>query len=262
MNNIKLIFTDLDFTALRNDRSVSSYTAEVFRRCSQYGIATSIATARFYYGAKPFMEKLMTDYAITNDGTMVYRGHDFWFGTSLGQERTSFLLCELQKQDPGIRISVAAQNKVYRNFTQVDYSIAPYSEFDVVKFTPSFKKDAYKIVVEPTKPELLEHIASQAYCKLLHYRGENRYTFLLHNTGKASALRSLADHLNLSMSEIAVFGDDQNDVEMLKACGLGIAVANAIPEVKAVADDFALSNEEDGVAAYIEQHFFTEKVQM
>ena len=64
------------------------------------------------------------------------------------------------------------------------------------------------------------------------------------------------------MSEIAVFGDDQNDVEMLKACGLGIAVANAIPEVKAVAYDFAISNEEDGVAAYIEQHFFTEKVQM
>ncbi|MDO4322522.1 MAG: HAD family hydrolase [Lachnospiraceae bacterium] len=257
MSNIKLVVTDLDFTALRNDRTVSDYTAEVFSRCRSFGIQTSIATARFFFGAKPFMEKLQTDYAITNDGTMVYRGQEFWFGTSLGLERTTFLIQELKKADPSVRLSVSTRNGVFRNFSQVDYLTAPYSQFEVVDFNNSFQENAYKIVAEPTDPAPLQAIAQKADCKLLRYRGENRYTFLLENTGKLSALRSLAEHLGLSMSEVAVFGDDQNDLEMIRGCGLGIAVANAIPEVLSAAKDRARSNEEDGVARYIEEHFFS-----
>ena len=56
------------------------------------------------------------------------------------------------------------------------------------------------------------------------------------------------------MHEIAAFGDDHNDIAMLSACGAGIAVGNAIDEVKRAADHIALSNEEDGVARWIEEN--------
>lgn len=256
MSRIKLVVTDLDFTALKNDRTISQRTAEVFKKCRDYGIWTSIATARFFFGAQPFIERLQTDYAVTNDGTMVYRGREFWFGTSLGRERTSFLMKELLDADPDVRLSVSTKQGVFRNFSQVDYMVAPYSNFEVVDFSQFFVPDAFKIVAEPSDPSLLPAIAEKAGCKVLGYRGENRYTFLQKNTGKMAALRSLADRLGISISEVAAFGDDVNDLEMLRGCGLGIAVANALPEVRDAADDIAPSNEEDGVARYIEEHFF------
>ena len=52
----------------------------------------------------------------------------------------------------------------------------------------------------------------------------------------------------------AYFGDDQDDIEPVKQCGVGVAVANGIAEVKAVADYVAESNDADGVANFIEQH--------
>lgn len=256
MAQIKLLVTDLDFTVLRNDRTVSDYTADVFRRCRSFGLQTAIATARFFKGTLIFQEKLQTDYAITNDGTMVYRGQKFWFGSSLGKERTQLLISELIKADPQIRLSVSTQNTVFRNFTDADLATAPYTDFEVTDFSAPFHLDSYKIVAEPSDPATLLPIAEMADCKLMKYRGENRYTFLQRDTGKAPALRSLAGRLGITMDEIAVFGDDQNDLDMIRACGLGIAVANAIPEVLNAAGDKALSNEEDGVARYIEKHFF------
>ena len=50
------------------------------------------------------------------------------------------------------------------------------------------------------------------------------------------------------------FGDDFDDAESMQLCGLGVAVENAIPEVKAVADEVAESNDADGVAKWIETH--------
>ena len=48
------------------------------------------------------------------------------------------------------------------------------------------------------------------------------------------------------------FGDDFSDMGMLKLCGKGIAMGNAIPQVKEIADDITLTNDEDGVAVYLE----------
>lgn len=62
----------------------------------------------------------------------------------------------------------------------------------------------------------------------------------------------MLDFCNCRSAETAYFGDDNDDIEPIKMCGLGIAVANAIDEVKATADDIAESNDADGVARYIE----------
>jgi len=50
------------------------------------------------------------------------------------------------------------------------------------------------------------------------------------------------------------FGDDWNDIELLRNCGTGIAVANALNEAKAVADYVCASNDEDGVAKWLEEY--------
>jgi hypothetical protein len=55
----------------------------------------------------------------------------------------------------------------------------------------------------------------------------------------------------ISLESIAAFGDDSNDIDMLKLCGKGIAVSNAVPEVLKIADEITSSNDEDGVARWI-----------
>lgn len=64
--------------------------------------------------------------------------------------------------------------------------------------------------------------------------------------------------LNISLSDIVAFGDDKNDMEMLKICGTGVAVANAISDVKGVADSVTLSNDEDGVAEWLAKNVLME----
>ena len=56
-------------------------------------------------------------------------------------------------------------------------------------------------------------------------------------------------------AEIAAFGDDYNDIEMIEQCGIGIAVANAIEPVLLSAKHITKSNDEDGVAVFIEANF-------
>ena len=70
---------------------------------------------------------------------------------------------------------------------------------------------------------------------------------------KGNAILKLGELLGISREEIMVCGDSQNDMEMIKAAGLGVAMGNAMPEVKKAADYITLSNEEDGVAAAIEK---------
>jgi Cof subfamily protein (haloacid dehalogenase superfamily) len=77
--------------------------------------------------------------------------------------------------------------------------------------------------------------------------------FLSPRSGKWSALQSIAAREGVAPEEIAAIGDDDNDVEMVREAGLGIAMGNAVPAVRAAADAVVGSNSEDGVVAAIER---------
>ena len=62
------------------------------------------------------------------------------------------------------------------------------------------------------------------------------------------------EQFNVSLNEVAAFGDDRNDIEMLRICGIKVAVTNALDEVKAVADYVCGDCDEDGVAKWLEEY--------
>ena len=70
---------------------------------------------------------------------------------------------------------------------------------------------------------------------------------------KGNALRRFAEHLGLTLANCAAFGDGLNDLTMVEAAGMGVAMSNAAPEVKRAASRVTLSNDEDGVAVVIEE---------
>lgn len=103
----------------------------------------------------------------------------------------------------------------------------------------------------------LEKRLQQDFGKSIHiYRSKSTYLELAPRTiSKASALKLvLKDRFDIDLSEVMAFGDNYNDIEMIEAVGLGVAVNNARPEVKAVAKDITLNSKEDGVAAAIEKY--------
>ena len=70
---------------------------------------------------------------------------------------------------------------------------------------------------------------------------------------KEKAIHVVCDTCNITLADIIAFGDDFADIGMLKLCGVGIAMGNAIDEVKEIADFVIGRNDEDGIAEYVEK---------
>ena len=85
----------------------------------------------------------------------------------------------------------------------------------------------------------------------------NNLELNIRSANKGNALRRLAEHLGLTLANCMSFGDGLNDLSMIEAAGVGIAMANAVPEVKSAAKYIAPSNDEDGVAKGIDKWIFS-----
>lgn len=83
------------------------------------------------------------------------------------------------------------------------------------------------------------------------------YKFTKAGVTKERAIQSICSVCNITPMDITAFGDDFADIGMLKLCGLGIAMGNAIEEVKEIADIVIGRNDKDGIAEYLEQKILT-----
>ena len=135
----------------------------------------------------------------------------------------------------------------------------PFKEQDVVsiqfhtkkELLDPFKEIIYKKFRNETNLIYIEDVAYNA----LGYEGEWYWLEInSHEAGKAQMLRYLTNHLNIKMKDVVAFGDNHNDIGMMKAAGYGIAIENSPDELKDVADYIAPSNTEGGVITYIKSH--------
>jgi len=255
MEDIKMVITDLDFTVLHTDKNISAYTQDIFKRCADYGILTAVATARYFIGAERFIDILKPDYEITTDGTMTYCDKDFLFGYGFDIVATNSIISEIMSLNSTFELTVATDKGVYWNSEHISESPVLYKAI-YNDYSAPLLDCAYKIVAELPERVIAERIAEKYCCNMITYRGENRYGFIVKSAGKMQAIMTLAKSLNITLSQIITFGDDLNDIEMLTQCGYGVAVSNAVDEVKKIADYITESNDNDGVAVFIEKNLF------
>jgi hydroxymethylpyrimidine pyrophosphatase-like HAD family hydrolase len=83
----------------------------------------------------------------------------------------------------------------------------------------------------------------------------NQFFITAKGVGKAEGLRILCRHFNIAPGEVVAIGDDDNDLDMLEAAGVGVAMGNAREHVKAVADYVTETNDNDGAAAALTDLF-------
>lgn len=251
--NAKMILTDLDHTLLRSDGSISRYTKQILKKCQSRGILIVIATARYWIGAERYIEEIQPDYEITTDGTLIHQYGKQIYSCSMDMIDANQIIQDLIEQNPNTEITVAAGRQVFWNSDHISESEklhkAVFNNYEKPLCCP-----INKIVAELSDSNIAVKIADKNHCRLQCYRGEDWYAFLPEKSGKTQAIMELAKSLNISLSDIVSFGDDINDMEMLQICGIGVAVSNAVMDVKAVADCVTLSNDEDGVADWIEKN--------
>ena len=131
----------------------------------------------------------------------------------------------------------------------MDYAHAIYTDFSAhVEFGGVYKityqvKDTLK-TDEFTSPEI----------NLLRFTGEDWRQIKANGASKERAAAELAADLGIDLSEVAAFGDDYSDVGMLRNCGAGVAVLNAVAEAKTAADFVCGDCDDDGVAKWIEEN--------
>ena len=75
------------------------------------------------------------------------------------------------------------------------------------------------------------------------------------NVNKMNGLKAALNFYRIPREQLAAFGDEENDKDMLEYAGIGVAMGNAIPEIKQIADITVGSNDDDGVANYLIDYF-------
>ena len=254
---IRMILTDLDHTLLKQDGSVSEKTLQILTACRTKEIRFAIATARYWIGAERYIDLLNPDYEITTDGTLVHSHGQCISSCAFSAAETNSVISSIAEAAPGAEITAACGKTVYWNSYHISESEKLHKAV-YCDYSSPLDVQANKIVAELPDESVAREIATRTNCKLQCYRGEKWYAFMPAASGKTAAIRALAEISGISPEDTVAFGDDLNDIEMLRFCGTGIAVANAIPELQEAADEITLSNDEDGVAKWLADHCLKE----
>ena len=255
--NIKMIVTDLDGTLLRRDKTISEYTASVFYRCRNAGIKIIFATARPVRAVEKWLNiDILSDACIYHNGAVIKIGDALFQETGIEHDVVNKLLTEAT-QLGNIRIAAEIGDMLYANFDAstiwpgVEYILTDFSELP--NATCCVCSHADKIIFITTDKSEISKIEELFNENLYWEISENAVLMVMNKRArKRNALKDIANYFGLTLDEVAAFGDDYNDIEVLRDCGIGVAVANAIPEAISVADYICDTNDNDGVAKWLE----------
>lgn len=258
MKGIKLIVTDLDNTLLRRDKTISGYTAGLFRRVRESGIRIAFATSRCAQASARFRRMIRPDIEITSGGAIATMNGEVLFRAAIDLETASAIIGDLRKNENVLQITVDTERH-YFNSKPVDKSWVGWADYGDAVTTdfaePLPVPDVLKISPLVTGAETLYSILSKyPSVDALNFSGEDWYQIKSREASKEKAIAEVCGRLGIAMRNVAAFGDDCNDVEMLRGCGVGVAVANAIDEVKAAADAVCGDCDGDGVAKWIAEN--------
>lgn len=271
MQKIKMIALDLDGTTLNDESHLTERTRRILEEAIRRGIHVIVASGRAYTALPSEVLSIQgIPYAITSNGAATYNpgSGERVFSYSMDGEKVEGLL-ELLKEEPETAIEVFSQGQPYASAEYLEDPTAYGAPARVVPYLRRTRKpvpDARSFAWEHREElDSLDIIASgpmeraEWMAKLkelggIYVTSSVSYRLEISNEkgGKGAALREVAARLRIRPEEIVAFGNAENDIDMLRFAGLGIAVANSPELVKKYADQVAPSNQDEGVAQILE----------
>ncbi len=268
--NCRLIAFDLDGTFLDSAKNVPEKNLEALAAAAERGIYAVPATGRIYDGIPVALRTLpFMRYYICINGAYVYDAvddavihraevpletalkfyeymddkpalYDCYQNGKGYMTRAMYERAEDYIKDPGIlrllktlRVPVPELKAYLREKGEDVQKLQAY-------YADTAERDRELARLPGVFPELLFSTSV-----------ENNIEVNYRTAGKGNGLAALCRHLGIDLSDTVAFGDSSNDTDMLIAAGCGIAMANALPQVRKIADAVTLSNDECGVAEAI-----------
>lgn len=264
LSNFKMVAFDMDGTLLSSDHQLSSRTITAVRLIADAGILILLATGRMTSAVKKHLDKLGTSgLVVSHNGALVnnVKTGEIYHHRTISKNVISKVLELLKGKKTivhfnfGDHIYFTKNNPYSKQYSQdLEVSLTYSSSFSNLEGEPT------SILLMDTKDVLKELLAilindlNQSFSStIMPWKNDVWWLQILPTkTSKGRGVLQAAVFLNITPKEIISFGDNYNDMDMLQNTGLGIAMGNAVPELKQIADFVTVSNQEDGVALVLE----------
>ena len=265
----KLIVSDIDGTLLRSDKTISEPTKTYILKLIAEGNPFAIATGRMHAAGKIVTQQLDYDgFLISCNGAVVkhLKTDELIQAIELKPELASQVAAICEKYDAyyhfyGIQDIYASKKahlaqKYFDGMPNLPEAFQFNIEF--IEDMPSTigKVPIYKIGLYHEVPELFSKIMAEINevegletCKSL----ETSFDVMAKGVTKATGIEAIRRYYEIDIKDVMAFGDNENDSDMITYAGIGVAMGNATPELKAIADYVTSSNDENGMVYAFEQ---------
>lgn len=247
---MKILAVDLDQTLLRSDKSISSFTKEVFHKLKQTtDHKVIIATGRSVMRAEAYMKAVEASGIISLNGAKTMADGEVVSEYGVEEDQAVRLVRKLLSL-PDTFVNVTYPDVILTNNKALvtgDH-VHEYTDYETID-----TKEIAKVSLVTEHPELVRSLdLDEFHCKLVDNSKDPKYFAILNKkVSKLTGLTDICHQLGLSMDDVIAFGDDYNDLDILTHAGHAVVVANAVEAIKALTDDICLSNDEDGVADWV-----------
>lgn len=263
----KLVALDMDGTLLDSQKKLTSRVRSAITSAKEQGIKVVLASGRPFEGMLPTLIELgldgEEDYALTYNASLILK-------VACQTKVSSAILTgqdaiELSEIADKLDINILAYSMTRGLITPKQNKYTDYEaklnniEFTEFDFNLLEKDEDILKVMMIDEPELLTDAIAQLPQTLQDKYSMARslpffFEFMNKDSNKGKGMEALTAHLGLSPEQTICVGDAANDLEMIQFAGLGVAMENAIDEVKAHANYITASNDEDGVAHVFEKY--------
>ena len=276
--DIRIVALDLDGTLLDSQKRLSEANRAALEAAAEKGVHIVPTTGRFFGMMPPAVRDLpFVRYAITINGAQVYdREAD---AAIVRDEIPLRMALDLMRLLDGYDVvydcyrsnwgwmTEALQAKAESYATDAHYLKMirdfrhPVSDLKAHLEATAAEGDVQKVMLfarnAPEGEAVTKAITAAVEAKFPAIKVTastwNNLEFNIASAHKGNALKRFAEHLGLMLASCMAFGDGMNDLTMIEAAGVGVAMANAHPRVFAAADHITRSNDEDGVACALRE---------
>lgn len=260
---MKLIASDVDGTLVKDSSPhIYSEMPEVIRQLKEKGILFCVASGRQYYSIRSMFKEVADDiaYIAENGAHIVYEGKNL-FITEMNRQYAEGIvnlyreyrdICECIVSTPKMTLMETDNREFielirngYRNRFEVVHDVLETTE-PIIKISIYKKGGIRKLGEEEFIPLWQDKVKATM-------AGEEWVDFMGKDVDKGNGLRVLCEHLGIPKEETMAFGDNDNDIGMLKAAGVSYAVETARESVKQIADNICPSYNQKGVYQVIKK---------
>ncbi|WP_088816077.1 MULTISPECIES: sugar-phosphatase [Listeria] len=264
---IKLVAIDIDGTLLNDHHEVTTEVKEAIRKAKVAGTKIVLCTGRPLVGVQQYLSELELreegDYVISFNGAMVQDTFTKEVVSHLTLTKDDLVSLSKISDDAGLHMHFFDDKTLYtanRNigkYTIVEaYLTGSQLVFTEIEKIPADFQMSKAMMID--EPEILEAGIKKLPSDLEeHYHLVRSAPFYLEvlnpNASKGNAVKQLSELLGIKQDEVMCIGDHENDTTMLEFAGTAVAMGNAIPRLKDMADFITETNNNSGVARAIEK---------